>query len=65
MNLDEPYPRQIFTAVVWGKDRGGFSSSPEMAYRRKRICVTGLVKSYGGKPEIIVRSPTQITVKPE
>lgn len=62
LNLDQPYPRQIFTAVIWGKDRGGFGSPPETAYRGKRICVTGLVELYGGKPEIIVRNPGQITV---
>ena len=24
LNLDQPYPRQIFTAVIWGKDREYF-----------------------------------------
>jgi hypothetical protein len=60
LNLDQPYPRQIFTAVIWGKDRSYFGSSPEIAYRGKRICVTGLVKLYKGKPEIIVILPSQV-----
>jgi DNA/RNA endonuclease YhcR with UshA esterase domain len=63
LNLDQPYPRQIFTVVIWGKDRRYFSSPPEIAYRGKRICVTGLVELYKGKPEIIVILPTQIAVK--
>jgi hypothetical protein len=24
LNLDEPYPKQIFTIVIWGKDRPKF-----------------------------------------
>jgi DNA/RNA endonuclease YhcR with UshA esterase domain len=65
LDLDQPSPRQTFTAVIWGEDRSGFSSSPEVAYRGKRICVTGLVKSHRGKPEIIVHRPGQIVVKSE
>ena len=60
LNLDQPYPRQNFTAVIWGKDRGYFSSPPEIAYRGKRICVTGLVELYKGKPEIIVILLSQV-----
>jgi hypothetical protein len=63
LNLDQPYPRQIFTAVIWGNDRGYFTSPPEIAYRGKRVCVTGLVKLYKGKPEIIVILPSQVKVQ--
>jgi hypothetical protein len=60
LNLDQPYPRQVFTAVIWGKDRSYFSSPPELAYRGKQICVTGLVELYKGKPEIIIILPSQV-----
>jgi DNA/RNA endonuclease YhcR with UshA esterase domain len=59
LNLDEPYPRQIFTVLVWGKDRPAFGA-PETTYAGKSICVTGAIKNYRGKPEIIVRTPSQI-----
>lgn len=62
LNLDEPYPRQIFTALVWGSDRPSFGA-PETTYSGKSICVTGQIKSYRGKPEIIVRRPSQITTQ--
>jgi hypothetical protein len=62
LNLDEPYPRQIFTALVWGSDRPAFGA-PETTYSGKSICVTGQIKSYRGKPEIIVRRPSQITTQ--
>jgi micrococcal nuclease len=63
LNLDQPYPNQIFTVVIWGSDRNKFKDPPETFFRGKTICVTGIIESYRGKPEIIVRSPDQITVK--
>lgn len=60
LNLDEPYPRQIFTALIWGSDRPSFGT-PETTFAGRNICVTGRIKSYRGKPEIIVRTPSQIT----
>ena len=59
LNLDEPYPNQVFTAVIWGKDRASFSYAPEFL-ARKHICVTGKVQLYREKAEIIVSSPNQI-----
>ena len=59
LNLDRPYPNQLFTVLIWGSDRDAFGQ-PEVAYRGKRICVTGLIESYRGKPEIIARRPSQI-----
>ncbi len=63
LNLDQPYPNQIFTVVIWGSDRIKFKNPPETFFSGKTICVTGTVETYKGKPEIIVRDPNQIVVK--
>jgi len=63
LNLDEPYPTQVFTVVIWGSNRAAFGT-PETAYTHRTICVTGTIESYRGKPEIVVRRPDQIEVKP-
>ena len=63
LNLDEPYPNQIFTVVIWGSNRKRFSDPPERLYRGKNICATGTIKSYRGKPEITVSDPAQISIK--
>ena len=63
LNLDQPYPNQIFTVVIWGSDRKNFSNPPETFYKGKTICVTGEIKSFKGKPQIIVHDPSQINVK--
>jgi len=62
LNLDQPYPNQLFTVVIWGSARGAFPMAPEVAYRAKRICVTGLIDTYRGSPQIAVRDPAAIRV---
>jgi DNA/RNA endonuclease YhcR with UshA esterase domain len=65
LNLDQPYPKQIFTVLIWGSDRNKFQNPPETSFRGKRICVNGIIEDFRGKPEIIVRSPDQIILKPQ
>jgi len=60
LNLDKPYPNQIFTALVWGSDRPKFGE-PEKTLMGKRICVTGPIELYREKPEIILHDPGQLT----
>lgn len=60
LNLDRPYPNQVFTVVIWGNDRGKFGNAPETTYRGQKICVTGTVSSYRGVPQIVVSNPSQI-----
>jgi len=62
INLDKPYPNQIFTVLIWGSDRPKFSD-PEETYRDKHICVTGKISDYKGVPEIVAYEPSQIKVQ--
>ena len=54
INLDEPYPKQVFTILIWSSDRSAVGQVP------KKVCVTGTISSYRGVPEIVVRTPNQI-----
>jgi len=62
LNLGKPYPNQIFTVVIWGRDREKFGE-PEEKYRDKHICVTGKIILYRGTAEIQVTDPEQIQIK--
>jgi hypothetical protein len=62
INLDKPYPNQIFTVLIWGSDRPKFGD-PENMYRSKHICVMGKISDYKGVPEIVAYEPSQITVR--
>jgi DNA/RNA endonuclease YhcR with UshA esterase domain len=63
LNLDKPYPNQIFTVVIWGSNRNKFGA-PEVDYKGKRICATGKITEYRGAPEVIADAPAQITLEP-
>jgi hypothetical protein len=60
LNLDRPYPNHIFTALIWGEDRDKFPTPPEKVYSGRKICVTGMISSYQGQPQIVVRNSSQI-----
>jgi hypothetical protein len=62
LNLDQPYPNQVFTALVWGAVRPKFEHPPE-TLQGKSICVTGRISEYKGKAEIVVEDPGQIAVQ--
>lgn len=62
LNLDRPYPNHIFTIVIWGKDRPKFSK-PDLTFAGKRICVSGLIAAYEGRPEMMATDPAQITLQ--
>lgn len=61
LNLDKPYPNQIFTVVIWGSNRSKFGT-PEIDYKGKRLCATGKITEYRGKPEIVADDPRQLVV---
>jgi hypothetical protein len=60
LDLERPYPNAPFTAVIFGHDRPKFGA-PETSLRGKRICVTGKISDYRGKPEIVLTDPSQLT----
>lgn len=63
LNIGNDYPNHPFTAVITFKNRSGFTYKPEEYLNGKTICLTGNVKVYKGKPEIIVDKEGQIKVQ--
>src|SRR5262249_26351548 len=61
VNLDKPYPNQVFTILVWGEDLPKFSGKPT-SWNGKKVCATGTISSYRGIPEIVAKSPDQISL---
>ena len=60
LDLGKAYPHAVFTAVIYGDNRSKFGT-PETLLRGKRICVTGQISDYRGKPEIVLTDPSQLT----
>ncbi len=61
INLDAAYPKQIFTVVIYGKDRKKFGK-PEADYLKKKVCASGTVTLFKKLPQIVVSEPVQLTV---
>jgi DNA/RNA endonuclease YhcR with UshA esterase domain len=62
LNLDEPYPKEVFTILIWGSDREKLGT-PEDEYKALRVCVTGKLTSYRGRPEIVATERDQIEIQ--
>lgn len=60
LDFGKPYPDQVFTAVIFGADRAKFGT-PETTLHGKRVCVSGSIREYRGRPEIILSDPSQLT----
>ncbi len=63
LNFDHPYPSQSFSVTIFSADLTNFSYVPSEFLKGKNVCVTGKVKIYGGKPEIVVSAESQLKVE--
>ena len=63
LNFDRPYPNQTFTARILGSSRAGFSGPPEVLFKGKNVCATGVIANNRGRPEIVVEDPSQVILE--
>lgn len=63
LNMGAAYPNNPFTFVIFANDRKNFAFKPEEFLIDKDVCVTGDIKDYKGKPEIVLTDSTQIRIK--
>lgn len=63
LNFEQAYPHQCFTAVIFSSAMKNFNGYVnEKTYLNRTVQVSGFIKEYKGKPEIIVNYPEQIKV---
>jgi DNA/RNA endonuclease YhcR with UshA esterase domain len=55
------YPNNVFAAVIFAKDASKFTNVS--ALKGKTVDITGKIRLYRGKPEIILNAASQITTK--
>ena len=61
INFGGRYPNHVFYAVIFRKNSARFEEVH--ALDGKTIAISGIVKLYKGKPQIILYSPEQIELK--
>jgi hypothetical protein len=59
LDLDGRYPQNLFTVLIWGKDQPKFGNLAR--FSNQRICVSGVISGYRGKPEMILHDPSAIS----
>ena len=63
LDFEHGYPNQTFIVVIFEEDLTNFHYVPSEFLSGKTVCVTGLVITYKGKPEIIAHSEEQLKVE--
>ena len=63
LNAGAKYPDAPLTIVIFGENRAAFSNKPEEFYTGKEVCVTGRIILFKEKPEIIITTEAQISIK--
>jgi hypothetical protein len=57
------YPDNTFSFMILGDDRKKFSYKPEEYLVNKEVCITGEIRLYREKPQIVVTDTTQVVLK--
>jgi hypothetical protein len=60
VNPDQPDQKRALTAVIYGHDRAKFGT-PEATLQGQRVCVTGYISFFRGRPEMILSAPRQLS----
>jgi DNA/RNA endonuclease YhcR with UshA esterase domain len=55
------FPDNVFTAVIMAADSGKFPDVEGL--NGKSVDITGLIRLYKGKPEILLKDPAQLKAK--
>jgi DNA/RNA endonuclease YhcR with UshA esterase domain len=63
LNLGAEYPNSKLTIVIFQKDLINFQFVPSDHYKGMSVCVTGVVKKYKDRFEIISNKQEQIEIK--
>jgi micrococcal nuclease len=63
LNMGAAYPQSPLTIVIEADSRKNFANKPEEFYAEKEVCITGIVKEFKGKPQIIITKEAEITVQ--
>ncbi len=63
LNMGAAYPESPLTIVIEADSRKNFTNKPEEFYAEKEVCISGIIKEYKGKPQIIITKETDIVVQ--
>jgi hypothetical protein len=62
LDFENAYPSEVFSGVVFAPSAAQFGDLT--SYRGERVQITGQIRLYKGKPEIILETPDQLRLAP-
>ena len=64
LNMGRAYPNHTFTGLIWySSNKDNFDGRPDKKYKKKNICISGVITTYNEKPQIQIDFENQIKVR--
>ena len=64
LNMGREYPNHTFTGLIWySSSKDNFDGRPDKKYKKKNICITGVISTFNEKPQIQIDFENQIEIR--
>jgi len=64
LNMGREYPNHTFTGLIWySSNKDNFVGRPDKKYKKKDICISGVITSFNEKPQIQIDFENQIEIR--
>ena len=64
LNMCREYPNHTFTGLIWySSNKDNFDGRPDKKYKKKNICISGVITTYNEKPQIQIDFENQIEIR--
>ena len=64
LNMGREYPNHTFTGLIWySSNKDNFDGRPDKKYKKKNICISGVITTYNEKPQIQIDFENQIEIR--
>ena len=64
LNMGREYPNHTFTGLIWySSNKDNFDGRPDKKYRKKDICISGVITTFNEKPQIQIDFENQIEIR--
>jgi hypothetical protein len=62
--MGREYPNHTFTGLIWySSSKENFDGRPDKKYKKKNICISGVISTFNEKPQIQIDFENQIEIR--
>ena len=64
LHMGREYPNHTFTGFIWySSNKDNFEGRPDKKYKKKDICISGVITTFNEKPQIQIDFENQIELR--